>query len=115
MLRRACRQPKRCGRADEHGERAAQLIGLGQVLRVIDDNVVTVCELQRVLDRARLRARAAIRHHEDAHVAGKRNCAQRQLRLGIHALHDENDLEPRRRIVESRQRPEQVGTTPASR
>lgn len=90
-------------RADEPGERTAQLIGLGQVLRVIDDDVVAARELQRVLDRARLRARLAVRHHEHAHVRGKRRRPQRRLRLAIHALDDEDDLEPRGRIVESRQ------------
>ena len=91
------------------GERPAQLVGLGRILRVVDDDVVAVRPLQRVLDGARLGSRLAIGHDEHAHVGVEIGPAERQLRLCIGPLDDEHDFEAVRRVVERAQRSQQLG------
>ena len=92
------------GLRHQRGKRAAKLIRLRHVLGVVDDDVVAARELQRVLDGARLGARIPVRHHEDAHVPGQRSGAYDVLRLDIDSFKDEEDLEPRSRIVDGGQR-----------
>ncbi len=109
MLSCACRQPILPPPARNGGERPAQLVGLGRILRVVDDDVIAVRPLQRVLDGARLGARLAVGHDEHAHVGVEIGAAERRLRLVIGPLDDEHDFEPVGRIVEGAQRNQQVG------
>ncbi len=96
------------GRRCKHRGRAAQLVGLGGVLRVVDDDATAVSELQRVLQGPWLRARLSVGNDEDAHMRIEPGARERGLRLLIDALDDEQHVELVLRIVDSPQRAQQV-------
>ncbi len=89
-------------------QRAAQLVGLGRVLGVVDDDVVAARKLQGVLDGARLGARRALGNDEHLHVRIELGAGERRPRLAVDGLDDEHHLEPLGRVVEGAQRSQQV-------
>ncbi len=89
-------------------QRAPQLIGLGLVLRVVDDDIVAAGKLQRILAGARLGARTPVGDDKHAHVPPERGIRQRGLRLIVHALDNEDDLQTVARIVEAVERAQQM-------
>ena len=55
----------------KRGQRLSQLVALGPVFGVVDDEIIAAGERQRVVQRLRLGAGMKVRHHQDFDIAGK--------------------------------------------
>ena len=73
-------------------QRAAELVGLGRVFGIVDDDILAARKLQGVLDGTRLRARVALGNDEHLHVRIEPGAGERGTRLAVNGLDDEHDL-----------------------
>ena len=82
------------------GGDAAQLVGVGRVLRVVDADNVPGGVVERVIHRARLGARRAVGDGDDTHPGWQRSAVQQVASLAVRLFQHQQGFQSVARVVE---------------